>query len=303
MGSRYEHDEEARKASGFSESTYATIFDRLERESSEVRPCLCVLEYLVQILSPGFASHTTSTQGKRLFIKDIIHYLLPPNAKPAQIAPSLLSKKRGIGTQANGVAKEVASDLRAVHPFPYGSRAEPGNPTVIPGELLRQFHYTFLIRDPHFSIPSYYRCTIPPLDKVTGFFEFYPSEAGYDEVRRMFDYLVASGLVGPSFAAGNESGRISDGVKGINGTNGADAVVETPDICVIDADDLLDYPQEMIEAYCNTVGLEYKADMLHWEDDENQKRAKVAFEKWKGFHEDAIDSTELRARTHVSTSL
>lgn len=35
MSIRY--DEEARKASGFAESTYATIFEQLEKEGSEVR--------------------------------------------------------------------------------------------------------------------------------------------------------------------------------------------------------------------------------------------------------------------------
>lgn len=36
MSVRYEDDEEARKASGFGESTYATIFERLDREETEV---------------------------------------------------------------------------------------------------------------------------------------------------------------------------------------------------------------------------------------------------------------------------
>jgi hypothetical protein len=34
---RYENDERARIESGFSESTFKTIFDRIEREASEVR--------------------------------------------------------------------------------------------------------------------------------------------------------------------------------------------------------------------------------------------------------------------------
>ena len=40
-------------------------------------------------------------QGKRLFIKDITHYLVPPFGKPATIAPSLGGKtiKKGVGTQ------------------------------------------------------------------------------------------------------------------------------------------------------------------------------------------------------------
>lgn len=267
-------------------------------------------------------------------------------------------KKRGIGTETNGVVngkgysrENSTNSLKELRPFPYGTRSEPGNPTVIPGELLKEFAFTFLIRDPHYSIPSYYRCTIPPLDKVTGFFEFYPSEAGYDEVRRVFDYLVATGTVGPSFAGAAQNGavkatnginghangtnghtNVSDGTNGTNGhtngtngyangtkgtnghTNGLNGHTEghangsdlntnsafaKPNICIIDADDLLDYPAEMIEAYCQTVGMDYSPDMLHWEDDENQQRAKDAFEKWRGFHDDAIDSTELRARKHV----
>lgn len=41
MGVRYEDDEEARKTSGFANSTYKTIFDRLEQEGSDVWPTLC----------------------------------------------------------------------------------------------------------------------------------------------------------------------------------------------------------------------------------------------------------------------
>jgi hypothetical protein len=36
MGTRFEDDEQARLESGFSESTFKTIMDRIERESAEV---------------------------------------------------------------------------------------------------------------------------------------------------------------------------------------------------------------------------------------------------------------------------
>lgn len=36
MSIRYEDDENARKESGFEQSTYATIFDRLDREETDV---------------------------------------------------------------------------------------------------------------------------------------------------------------------------------------------------------------------------------------------------------------------------
>lgn len=275
-------------------------------------------------------------QSKRLFIKDITHYLVPPEGKPATIAPSLAPTvtenpvKKGVGTNgeakisangitngttngavngtangaANGVANGVANGIangiangtiNGTHngvtngehraPYPYNTAAEPGNPTVIPAEILKQFHFTFLIRHPRHSIPSYWRCTVPPLDKITGFYDFMPSEAGYDELRRVFDFLLQQNQVGPAIAG--EHGTLKDGEVSIT---------------VIDADDLLDNPQGIIEAYCKEVGIDYTPDMLNWDTEEDHQRAKNAFEKWRGFHEDAINSTSLKPRSaaHVS---
>jgi len=222
----------------------------------------------------------------------MIYYLIPPDGGSASIAPSLVECK----DKANGLngtssvpaseptkeSKETTNGTKTNPPFPYPTEAEPGNPTVVPKALLEQFHYTFLIRHPRSSIPSYYRCTVPPLDKVTGFYNFMPEEAGYVELRRMFDYLRESDQVGTTYA-------------------GRDPVPNdgTAQICVVDADDLLDNPSGIVEAYCKSVGLDFSPDMLKWDSEENQKTAKEAFEKWNGFHEDAIHSTELKPRVHV----
>lgn len=40
LGTRFMDDEKARLESGFSQSTYKTVMDRIEREASEVRPLL-----------------------------------------------------------------------------------------------------------------------------------------------------------------------------------------------------------------------------------------------------------------------
>lgn len=37
LSARYENDEKAREESGFAQSTYKTIFERLEKEATEVR--------------------------------------------------------------------------------------------------------------------------------------------------------------------------------------------------------------------------------------------------------------------------
>lgn len=41
LSERYENDEKARVESGFSESTFKTIFDRINRENTEVASVLC----------------------------------------------------------------------------------------------------------------------------------------------------------------------------------------------------------------------------------------------------------------------
>ena len=244
----------------------------------------------------------TFKQGKRLFIKDMISYLVPPEQRPTKIAPSLEIKKRGIGTEnSNGVTNGVNGangtngtngangTKESTAPFPYHTQAETGNPTIVPKALLEQFQFTFLIRDPHSSIPSYYRCTIPPLDEVTGFYDFYPHEAGYDELRRFFDFARESGLLG------NEKAGEANGT-----TDGHAAQAE---ICLVDADDLLDDPDGIVKKYCRSVGLDFKESMLNWDNEEDQTRAQNAFEKWRGFHEDAINSKDLKPRKHVCSSI
>jgi len=268
LAERYEGDPQARKESGYTESTYRTIFDRIAKENSE---------------------------GKRAFIKDMAQYWIPPNGKPATVAPSLSNYRRGVGTDTTQLSPTTTIDQDGP-PYPYPTKGEPNNPTVIPADLLATYHFTFLIRHPRNSIPSYYRCTIPPLDKLTGFYNFRPDEAGYEELRRLFDYLRSEGQIGPKFAG--PQGEANGSANGTNGVNGHGAGVE---ICVIDADDLLDNPSGIIEAFCKSTGIKWEPEMLIWDTEKDQDKAKEAFEKWKGFHEDALDSTELRARTHKKT--
>ena len=217
----------------------------------------------------------------------MIYYLVPPNGAPPSIAPSLARKERGIGTPEPSL--DGVADRTKLAQYPYATEPEPHNPTVVPSDILNRFHFTFLIRHPRYSIPSYYRCTVPPLDQVTGFYHFMPSEAGYHELRRVFDYLRKIGQVGPKTASRHTSANdITDG--------GVDPV----DICVVDADDLLDDPAGITEAYCNNVGIGWHEQMLSWDSEEDQKRAEDAFKKWPGFHEDALNSRDLKPREKVS---
>jgi len=204
---------------------------------------------------------------------------MPPNGKPARIASSL-QKYDDVASEDNKGYKPAST-----------------NPTVVPDQMLRKFHFTFLIRHPKWSIPSYYRCTVPPLSDITGFDHFDPSEAGYKELRALFDYLKETGHIGPKKAKGNGQAPETWNQKTTSHGNGKMEI----EICVIDADDLLDNPYQMIEAYCSSVGLKYAPEMLKWGDNESQRYAERAFGKWKGFHEDALSSEELQPRAHKKT--
>lgn len=185
-------------------------------------------------------TYTHTIQGKRVFIKDMAYYLFSPDSKPTDVASSL-------------------------------GGSESGNPTRLPESVLERFHFTFLIRHPRRSIPSYYRCTIPPLDDITGFYNFMPSEAGYEELVRLFDYLLETGIV------------------------------DKRQLTVVDADDMLDKPEPVIRQFCDKVGLDFRPEMLVWTEDDKDHAAGL-FAKWNGFHDDAIGTSGLQARTHAQVS-
>ncbi|KAI0453262.1 hypothetical protein F5B21DRAFT_515512 [Xylaria acuta] len=304
LGERYENDEEGRLSSGFSKSTYQTVLDRLDRDGSE---------------------------GKRVFIKDMAYYVVPPNGGVPSIAPSLrkhvngglangekladgqnghhVNGANGNAHHADGVNGHSHTNGVNGHSHANGANGVNGhsntngangvngiddasgmrgsdgaaNPTVIPLEILKKFHWTFLIRHPRRGIPSYVRCCSPPLSETTGWDHFLPSESGYLELRRLFDYLREQGLVGPSVA-----GRGS----------GTEKAKDEVSITVLDADDLLDHPEAAIRAFCEQTSISFSPDMLEWDDEENQKHVADAFAKWNGWHDDAINSKGLTARTH-----
>jgi hypothetical protein len=173
------------------------------------------------------------------------------------LAPSLHSQK-------SGTQKEAAVP---------GEQCRFPNPTVIPRKLLSQFHFTFLIRNPRKAIPSLYECSIPPKCFMTGWHGFKPSDAGYKELRRIFDYLIGIGQIGPS--SGNE-------------------------ICLVDAEDLLAYPEEIVKSFCLSVGITFDSRSLYWGAEKDQQRAQHIFKNWAPFHEAALQSISLKGPPSVS---
>jgi len=132
---------------------------------------------------------------------------------------------------------------------------EGQNPTVFSDEQLRDITHSFLIRTPEKSVPSYYRCCSGEQAKETGFDSYDPNEAGYVESVTLYKYLKSIGL----------------------------------DPIIVDSGDLVQTPKKIMKAYCDHVGVDYRDDMIEW------KAEKVeSFDKWKGFHDDAQQSTGFK---------
>ncbi|KAF3928467.1 hypothetical protein ABW20_dc0105416 [Dactylellina cionopaga] len=110
-----------------------------------------------------------------------------------------------------------------------------------------------------------------------------PNEAGYRELRELFEYLAKEGVIEHKALSTSQGGKEETKHRG----------VKPYEVCVIDADDLLDHPKEVVEKFCEMVGLEFHENMLEWGANEGCE----SFDKWKGFHEDAIGSSGLRPRT------
>ncbi|ORY83151.1 hypothetical protein BCR37DRAFT_379132 [Protomyces lactucae-debilis] len=132
---------------------------------------------------------------------------------------------------------------------------EGKNPTVFTDDELKSMTHSFLIRTPEKSVPSYYRCCSGDQAKETGFETYDPDEAGYRESVTLFKYLTSIGI----------------------------------EPIIVDSSDLIKTPKLVMQAYCKHVGIPYLEGMIEW------KAEKVeSFDKWKGFHDDAQQSTGFK---------
>lgn len=146
---------------------------------------------------------------------------------------------------------------------------------MLPTSILQTFQFVFLIRKPSSAIPSLYRCFIPPLSDLTDERMLDPTELGYRELRILFEYLYPPA----------SSPRSSED--------------DTP--LLIDADDLLADPDRVISALCKRLRVPYSSSMLSWPSAEDHAYAKALFDKYVGYHEDALNSSGLRPTTMTTS--
>ena len=135
-----------------------------------------------------------------------------------------------------------------------------GDGFVVPVEKLRNMNHVFLIRSPELACPSYYRCCTGDSSKETHFTHYDPEEAGYRELRMLFDQIKDQGINGPNT------------------------------LVVIDAETLSSDPETTLRYVCEEIGVEWDPRMLSWKSEKVKE-----FAKWPGFHKDAENSTGFKA--------
>lgn len=125
----------------------------------------------------------------------------------------------------------ASSSVTDVASFPKSSPADDGNPTLIPTSILLDpsVHHTFLIRTPKKAVPSYHRLCYPGAE--TGFDYFDPEEAGYSELRRLFDFVRSKGERQPM---------------------------------VVESEQLLAAPEKVLSKWCEEVQVPFDVSMLEW---------------------------------------
>ena len=129
-------------------------------------------------------------------------------------------------------------------------------------EGFKNFQHTFLIRHPLKAVYSLYKASTNP--QLTGWNYFDPSEAGFRQMVELYEFIKRH-------------------------------IHRNP--IVVDADDLLDYPNEILQSYCEAVGLEYEENMTSWEAGPVSE-----WDVWAGWHEDALESSGFWPRVKKNGS-
>jgi hypothetical protein len=128
-------------------------------------------------------------------------------------------------------------------------------------DQLKRMNHIFLIRSPTQAVPSHYRCCTGKTGEETRFSHYDSGEAGYKELKLLFDPTRKE------FEVNYED--------------------QAP--IVIKAEWLTQQPEAALKAIYRTINIPGDERMLSW-----KSRCVEEFSKWPGFHRDAEISTGFK---------
>ena len=129
-----------------------------------------------------------------------------------------------------------------------------GNYEILTQKGLSEYKHSFLIRNPKKAVPSLYRASVNA--KKTGWDYFDSDEVGFHQLLELYEFVVKE--------------------------------LDSKPV-ILDADDLLESPEEMMKKYCEATGLVYEENMTSWKPGAEIPEWKM----WDGWHDAVLNSTGL----------
>ena len=136
--------------------------------------------------------------------------------------------------------KEITAEFKDCHTTFVKEHAMYAWPDIIPREIMEQSFHTFIIRNPEKAIKSVYRQTLYDFEESV-WSHIVPEELGFKEQLLMYDHVTK---------------------------------VLNKDAFIVDADDLIESPKEVLESYCKFVGLPFEQSMLDWSNEAHKTQDK-----------------------------
>jgi hypothetical protein len=136
--------------------------------------------------------------------------------------------------------QDITADYKGYHTTFVKEHAMYVWPDILPKEIMQTSFHTFIIRNPAKAIKSFYRQTLVDFEESL-WNHIVPEELGFKEQVLMYNYVT---------------------------------IELKKNATIIDADDLMMNPREVLEKYCAVVGLQFDENMLNWSKDQTKTEEK-----------------------------
>ena len=155
------------------------------------------------------------------------------NPEKEEMAENYMKSKFGKIPTFDERVHDITGDHKGYHTTFVKEHAMYVWPDIVPIEVMQRSFHTFIIRNPAKAIKSCYRQTLVADEESLGY-HIVVDELGFKEQFLMYNYVTTE-------------------LK--------------KNVMVIDADDLMKNPKEVLEKYCSFVGLQFDENMLEWDKD------------------------------------
>lgn len=159
-----------------------------------------------------------------------------------------------------------------------GSHKSTLNKTVLPDEFLLSFMPTFLVRHPALAFPSFIR----PYTSIIGMFT--EGEEALDLVVEVEPFMTFQ-WIRTMFQFFTENASS-------NSSNGSTKAAHDHHPLVLDADDVLDSPEIVLD-YAKLIGLDPEKLTLSWSPATEQLIARISQDRWSGFVSTIVRSSGI----------